>query len=108
MKTIEDTQVPTFLCCKVAEPIKSPKAEEKSPRRKPKLFRMFPEETSYDKNPKQMNIIEERQVPTTLNCKEAEPIKSPKTEEKSPRRAAKLLRRFSEETLYALTRIAKS
>ena len=55
-----------------------------------------------------MNITDERQVPTTINCKEAEPIKSPKTEEKSPRRAAKLLRRFSEETSYALTRMAKS
>ena len=53
---------------------------------------------SFDKNSKQMNIIDERQVPTTINCKEAEPIKSPKTEEKSPRRAAKLLRRFSGET----------
>ena len=55
-----------------------------------------------------MNIIEDRQVPTTLNCTDTEPIKSPKTKEKSPRRAAKLLRTFSEETSCALTRMAKS
>ena len=55
-----------------------------------------------------MDTIIERQAPTSLNCKPEESEKSPKIEAKSPRRATRLLRQFSEETTSVLLRMTKS